>query len=59
MNFKNPERKKLLDMIRRQGNFMLNTKTEIVRPVRGPKGQRHEEIASNSRNDRILLAKTV
>ena len=37
MSYKNSERRKFLDMIHRERNFIMNSKTDIVRPVRRPK----------------------
>nr|CAI5866698.1 unnamed protein product [Callosobruchus analis] len=49
MSFKNPERRRLLDVMRREGNFISNSRSDIVRPVRRPKGQ-YQEILPNAEN---------
>lgn len=52
MNFKDPERRHLLNGIRREGNFILNSKTNIVRPVRRPKAPFQMDIVPNSENSK-------
>lgn len=48
MTFRDPERKVLLDAIRRQGNFASNSTTNIIRPIRRPRGERNNDIVANS-----------
>ncbi|XP_050315165.1 uncharacterized protein LOC126749510 [Anthonomus grandis grandis] len=47
---RNPKRKLLLKAILRQGNFTSNSKINIIRPVRRPKGEHNCEIVPNSEN---------
>lgn len=56
-SIKDSKRKQIINAIRRQGNFALNRTTNIIRPIRRPKGQYNNDIVKNSVNlkDRFVV----